>query len=103
MAPSSTRMRVLIRSRNADRALLWDAFTTIDSGSADRLHCRPQAQQMADCEHEVGPVHRVEMERGNAAVHEVDHLLGGNRSCDQLARGGIVVEAVEALGDPGRN
>ncbi len=58
---------------------------------------------MADGVDEIGAVHRVEMEIGDAAVDQIDHLLGGDRGGDQLARGGVVIEAVEALGEPGRH
>ena len=55
---------------------------------------------MANRVNEVGAIHRVEMEMGDASVDQVDHLLGGDRGGDQLARGRIVIEAVEALGQP---
>ena len=43
------------------------------------FHFRPQAQQMADGEDEVGAVHRIEMEGGHPAVDQIEHLLGGDR------------------------
>lgn len=43
---------------------------------------RPQAQQVADREYEISTIHRVEMERGDAAVDEVENLLGSNRRGD---------------------
>ena len=52
------------------------------SGSADGLHRGPQAQQVADREHEIGAIHRVEMECGDAAVDEIENLLGRNRRGD---------------------
>ena len=65
----------------------------------------PQAAEprMADRVDQVGAVHGVEVELGDAAVDQVDHLLGGDRGGDQLARGRIVIEPVEALGEPGRH
>ena len=53
-----------------------------DSGSVDGLHRGPQAQQVADREHEIGAIHRVEMECGDAAVDEIENLLGRNRRGD---------------------
>ena len=38
------------------------------------------------------------MEVGDAAIDEVEHLLGGDRGGDQLARRRVVVEPLEALG-----
>src|SRR5262245_41477350 len=102
MAPSSTRMRWRSKSRNADR-VPWDALTISDSGSADRLHHWPQAQQVADREHEIGAIHRVEMECGDPAVDEVEHLLGRDRRGNQFACRRIIIEALETLRDPRRN
>ena len=66
-------------------------------------HIRPQAEQMADRVDQVGAVHGVEVEVGDAAIDEIEHLLGGDRGGDELAGGGVVVEAVEALGQPVRH
>ena len=68
-----------------------------------RRMVRPQPEQMADRVDEIGAVHGVEVEFGDAVIDQVDHLLGGDRGGDQLARRRIVVEAVEALGEPGRH
>ena len=58
---------------------------------------------MADRVDEVGAVHGVEMKVGDAVIDQIEHLLGGDGGGDQLAGGGIVVEAVEAVGEPGRH
>ena len=63
----------------------------------------PQSEQMADRVDKVGAVHRVEMEIGDAAVEKIEHLLGGHGRGDQLARGRIVVQSGEALGEPCRH
>src|SRR5581483_1237525 len=83
----------------AERALVWDAVTEFYGLSRLRYR-RAQAQQMADRVDEVGAVHRVEMEIGDAAVDQIEHLLGRNRRGDQLARRRIVIEAVETLRKP---
>ncbi len=63
----------------------------------------PQAEQVAHRVDQIGAVHGVEVEIGDAAVDQVDHLLGGDRGRDQLAGGGVVVQAVEAFGEPIRH
>src|SRR5664280_1063994 len=98
IAPSSTRMRSLIASTTASRTLGGDAVTSIDSGSGCLFHRRPQAQQVADRIDKVGAVHGVKMEIGDAAIDQIEHLLGGDGGGDQLARCRIGVEAVEASG-----
>src|SRR5262245_33357729 len=45
---------------------------------------RTQAQQMADRVDQIGAVHGVEVEIGDAAFDQVEHLLGGDGSRDQL-------------------
>src|SRR5438309_7331507 len=55
---------------------------------------------MTDRVNEIGAVHGVEMEIGDATVDETEHLLGRNRCRDETARGGIIVEALEAVGEP---
>ena len=62
---------------------------------------RPQPKQMADRIDQVGAVHGVEVEIGDAVIDQIEHLFGGDRGSDQLARRRIVVEAVEAIGEPG--
>jgi len=49
---------------------------------------------VADGEDEVGAVHGVEMEVGDAALDQIEHLFGGDRGGDQLSRRDIVVEPV---------
>src|SRR5262249_5998333 len=60
----------------------------------------PQAEQMTHRVNQVGAVHGVEVEIGDAAIDEIEHLLGSDRGGDELARGGILVEALEPLGQP---
>ena len=55
---------------------------------------------MADGEHQIGAVHRVKMEILDAVLGELLHLSGDHRGGDQLARLGIVIEAVELLFQP---
>src|SRR5947209_3401276 len=55
---------------------------------------------MTDRVNEIGAVHGVEMEIGDATVEETEHLLCRNRCRDETARGGIVVETLEAIGEP---
>ena len=62
-----------------------------------------QSEQMADRVDQVGAVHRVEVEVAHAAIDQVEHLLGGDRGGDQLARRHVVVEPGEAVGEPGRD
>ena len=63
---------------------------------------RPQAQEVADRVDEVRPVHGVEMELGDAAVDEVDDLLGRDRGGDKPPRLDIRIEPLEALRQPAR-
>ena len=55
---------------------------------------------MADREHEVRPVHRIEVQFLDAVVDEVDDLLGADGGGDKTAGRKIVLEAVEPLGEP---
>src|SRR5580692_2649474 len=112
MAPSSTRMRSAASRRSVvSVGDLFDADATMDlrallfgcnasAGAVDGA--RPQAEQVADRVNEIGAVHRVEMKIGDAVIDQIEHLLGGDGGGDQLAGGGIVVEAVEAVGEPSR-
>src|SRR6202140_3187949 len=113
IAPSSTRMRSAASRRSVvSVADFFDADATMDlrallfrgnaSAGAGR-RARSQTEQMADRVNEVGAVHSVEVKVGDAVIDQVEHLLGGNRGGDQLAGRGIVVEAVEAVGEPGRH
>src|SRR4051794_16859689 len=67
------------------------------------LRLRPQAEEVADRVDEVGAVHGVEVEVADTAVDEVDHLLGRDRRRDQLARLDVLVEPLEAGGEPVRH
>src|SRR6266849_6520042 len=100
MAPSSTRMRSRAAASRAVR--LGDTGTVIGSGS---FLCAigPDAEQMADGEHEVGAVHGVEMKGVDAVLGEFLHLAGRDGGRHQLAGFGIVVEAFEFLREPVRH
>src|SRR6266702_6473937 len=100
MAPSSTRMRSRAAASRAVR--LGEAETVIGSGSF-LCAVRTYAQHMADREHEVRAVHGVEMEGIDAMLGELLHLAGGDGGGHQLAGLGIVVEAVEFVGEPRRH
>src|SRR5579863_4020397 len=98
IAPSSTRIRSAATRRSFCSASDIDLVSELAMRSGALLHSSqagPQSQEMTDGVDQVGAVHRVEVEIGHAAVDQIDHLLGGDRGRDQLAGGGIVVEAVE--------
>src|SRR5580700_10688703 len=113
MAPSSTRMRSAASRRSVvSVGVFFDADATMDlrtllfrsSARADAGRAaRPQAEQMADRVDEIGAVHGVEVKVGDTVIDEVEHLLGSDRGGDQLAGCGIVVQAIEAVGEPGRH
>src|SRR6202023_2422654 len=88
MAPSSTRMRSRAAASRAVR--FGDTGTVIGSGSF-LCAMRPDAEQMADGEHEVRAVHGVEMEGIEAMLGEFLHLAGGDGGGHQFAGVGIVV------------
>src|SRR5712671_2407971 len=100
MAPSSTRMRSRARASRAVR--LGETGALIGSGS---FLCAigPDAEQMADGEHEVGAVHGVEMKGVDAMLGEFLHLACGDGRRDQLAGLGVVVEAFEFFREPVRH
>src|SRR5208282_4420001 len=94
MAPSSTRMRSAARRRSV--ASLVDSITdaaiglrSLGLGVRTRagavLFAGPQSQQVADRVDEVGAVHGVEVEVGDAVVYQIEHLLGVDAGGDQLA------------------
>src|SRR5437764_156567 len=58
-------------------------------------------EQMADREHQVGAVHGVEVEGVDAVLGELLYLAGRDGCRHQLARIGVIVEAVEFFGKPG--
>src|SRR5229473_5837136 len=100
IAPSSTRMRSRARASRAVR--LGETGTLIGSGS---FLCAigPDAQQMADGEHEVGAVHGVEMKGVDAVFCQFLHLAGRDGGGHQLAGLGVVVEAVKLGSEPIRH
>src|SRR6266545_6166793 len=103
MAPSSTRMRSRAAASRAVRfgETSIETLAVIGSGSFLRA-IGADAQQMADREHEVRAVHGVEMKGIDAVLGELLHLAGRNGGGHQLARLGVVVEALELVGEPGR-
>src|ERR1700722_11193014 len=100
MAPSSIRMRSRAAAIRAVR--LGETATLIGSGGF-LCAMRPQAEQMADGEHEVGAVPGGEMKGTDAVLGEFLHLAGRDGGRHQLAGFGIVVEAVEFFGEPVRH
>src|SRR5205823_13755543 len=119
MAPSSTRMRSAASWRSicsrgetgTDIADMTANSGALALGLCRSGHCllaaggrfRPQSQQMADRVDEVGAVHGVKVEIGDAAIDEIEHLLGGDCRGDELAGRGVLVEAVPALRQPIRH
>src|SRR6476646_1801977 len=100
MAPSSTRMRSRASASRAVR--LGETGTVIGSGS---FLCAtgPDAEQMADREHEVGAVHGVEVKGIDAMLGKFLYLASHDGGCHQLASLGVVVEAFEFLRQPLRH
>ncbi len=92
----------LAGGRRAGRYAWAETGTVMDSGSFLGA-IRPNAEQMADREHEVRAVHGVEVEGVDAVLEQLLHLAGGNGGRHQLAGLGVVVEAVELLGEPVRH
>src|SRR4029450_5183975 len=90
MAPSSTRMRSRAAASRAVR--FGETGTVIGSGS---FLCAigPNAQEMADREHEVRAVHGVEVEGVDAVLGELLHLAGRNGGGDEFTGFGVVIEA----------
>src|SRR3981189_164046 len=99
MAPSSTRMRSRARASRAVR--LEETGTLIGSGS---FLCAigPDAQQMADGEHEIGAVHGVEMKGVDAVFCQFLHLARRDGSRHQLAGLGVVIQAFKLGSKPVR-
>src|SRR4051794_33899980 len=100
MAPSSTRMRSRAAAIRAVR--LSETGGIIGSGG---FLCALGAdtEQMADREHEVRAVHGVEVEGVDAVFCEFLHLAGHNGGGYQLPGVGVVVEALELIGEPVRH
>src|SRR6516165_9542303 len=112
MAPSMTRMRSAASRRSvvsvgdfldADAIMTLRALLLMDGWGGALGGARTQPEQMAGCVDEISAVHGVEVKVGDTVVDQIQHLLGGDRGGDVLAGYGIVVEAVKALGEPGRD
>src|SRR5262249_4074635 len=97
MAPSSTRMRCLSKLTNSDRTLFSDITVLL---AYARLVGNWPASGRAGGRDEVGAIHRVEVEGRDAAIDQIEHLLGGNSRSNQLACRGIIIEALKPPGDP---
>src|SRR5207245_10145199 len=90
-----------VRGRPRAGRYAWE--TRVRTSGSFLRAVRTDAEQMADREHEIGAVHGVEMEGIDAMLGELLHLARGNGGRDQLAGFGIVVEALEFLGEPVRH
>src|SRR3982750_2879661 len=64
---------------------------------------RPHAEEVTDRVRQLRPIERVEMEMPDAAGVKLPGELGGNRSGDQLARGGQVIQPFEQSVEPLRD
>src|SRR6266566_3286887 len=100
MAPSSTRMR---SRAAASRAVRFGEIETLIGSGSFLCAIGTDAQQMADRKHEVRAVHGVEMKGIDAVLGELLHLAGRYGGGDQLARLGVVVEAIKLVRQPGRH
>src|SRR5258705_6722299 len=100
MAPSSTRMR---SRAAASRAVRFSETGTVIGSGGFLCATGANAEQMADREHEVRAVHGVEVKGVDAVLGEFLHLAGRDGRRHQLARFGVVVEAVEFLREPVRH
>src|SRR6185312_15846805 len=78
----------------------WFQLSAVGRG---RRGPRAQADQVADRKHQVGAVHRVEMQFLDPVVDEIDHLLGADRSRDETPRRRIVLEPIKPVGQPLRH
>src|SRR5882724_10108993 len=97
MAPSSTRMR---SPAAASKAVRFSETGVVIRSSGFLCALRSNAEQVADDEHEVRAVHRVEMKGVDAVLGELLHLAGGDVRRHQFACVGIVVETFEFGGEP---
>src|SRR5436190_5181693 len=97
MAPSSTRMRWRASALRAIRC--GEGVIGMGSGCFPRA-VRPDAEQVADGEDEVGAVHGVEMEGVDAVLGELLHLAGDHGGGDQFPGLGVVIEALEFFRQP---
>src|SRR3954462_7702928 len=99
-APSSIRMRS--RAAASSWVRLGETGTVIGS-SGFLCALGADAEQVADGEHEIGAVHGVEVKGVDAVLGELLHLAGGDGGGYQLPRFGVVVEALELVGEPVRH
>jgi hypothetical protein len=67
------------------------------------LRLRPNPDQVADREYEVGAVHGVEVQVLDAVVDQVEHLLGADGGGHQTAGRRVVLEALEPVAEPLRH
>src|SRR5580698_6021607 len=111
MAPSSTRIRSAANWRSVAAAVdagllrmdLRALLCRLQRGVYAVFLARSYAEQVADRVHKIGAVHGVEMKVGDVVLDQIEHLFRSHRRGDQLAGGSIVIEAVEAVGEPRRN
>src|SRR6187399_1619960 len=96
MAPSSTTMRRSNSSRSDWARSIWFISGTRHLA----FDARPHAERVTDGVGQLGAVQRVEVELLDAVTLQRVHLLDGHRGGDQLARVGVVLEAIEAMLQP---
>src|SRR5690349_6477568 len=99
MAPSSTTMRWENKSRRAWARSTW-VFAVMSGTRQFAFIARPHAERMADRVSQLRAVQRVEMELLDAVALQRVDLLDGDGRRNQLARLGVVLEAVEAMLQP---
>src|SRR5580704_12824838 len=111
MAPSSTRMRSAANWRSVAAAVdddllrmdLRALLCRLQRGVFAVFPARSHAEQVADRVHKIGAVHGVEMKISDIVLDQIEHLFRSDCGGDQLAGGGIVIEAIEAVSEPGRD
>src|SRR5689334_10963687 len=96
MAPSSTTIRCSNNWRNELARSSW----LISGTRYLAFGAWPYAERVADRIGEFRAVQRVEVELLDAVTLQGVHLLDGHGGRDQLARVGVVLEAVEAMLEP---
>ena len=88
-----------------DGLAIVSSLFSFDTGKSVRglLFAWPQSEQVTDRVDQIGAVHGVEMEIGDAVVDQIEHLFGSDRGGDQFASRRIIVEAVETCRQPMRD